>query len=278
MNIRTTILLALLALSMTGCTRNVDEQPKDITVHTATQGAQWAWQIAHDSVNIRRLRPSGLLGVFVAQYLIQGSTFGSALSGIATYVQIRGDENIDRGEDFALLEALGAAMQADVPDLLNRSPVRATAFDAYTNALTDLLRRASARLERLQQEMTQLNDERRTQRKEVSTIQRELNTALREKQYGIASDIQQRLQKAETTLATTEAKLDTQQSIINLYEKLQTLGERRIIAMQENREVLIAGLKVIDLPGIDALGILETGDLRALRSEGSPYQFLFQGL
>lgn len=262
----------------TACTDQKESIAEEETVLTASTGVQWAESMARDTFNLRHVRPSALLGVFVTDYLTQVSGIHTALRGIEAYVIMRGDTDHERGEDFALLETLGHALQTDVPDLLNRSPVRAHAFDNYVTALSDLLRRASARVERLKQELAAFNDQRREQRRQTATIQRELNTALRSEQYALASEIQQRLQQAETARADIEAREGTQRGLIRLYEKLMLQGERRIIAMGENREVLIAGLKVVDVPGIEPLGILEEGDTRALRRTGSPYEYLFDGL
>jgi len=276
--LRSAVLTAFVGLLLASCAHDDEETAEAPTVAGAASGVEWSWQIAHDPINVRRLRPSALLGTYTAQYIIQLSTFGSALDGIQAYVDLRGDTEANRDEDFALLETLGAALQTDIPDMLNRSPVRATAFDAYVGSLADVMRRANARLERLEQELETINDDRRTRRQEAGVIQRELNAALREDKYALASEIQQRLLAAEIALSEIEAKEDTQRSLIRLYEKLLTLGERRLVSMHENREILIAGLKVIELPGIDALGILEQGDTRALRRDGGPYEFLFDGL
>ncbi len=275
---RSTILLALIGVLLAGCARRDEAPAEQPTVTAAQDGAVWAEQIARDPFNVRRLRPSALLGVYTADYLARVSGIHAALRGIEAMEPIRGDADVQRGEDFALLEMLGAALQTDVPDMLNRSPVRATAFDTYLSSLADILRQAAARVERLEQERDRIIAERRTLRRETAAIQRELNTALREDRYALASEIQQRLLEAENRQADTEQEEQLHRSLIRLYEKLLQQGERRILAMRENREVLIAGLRVVDVPGIEPLGILEQGDTRALRRSGSPYQYLFEGL
>ena len=41
------------------------------------------------------------------------------------------------------------------------------------------------------------------------------------------------------------------------FEKVITLGQERIESIEENREILLSGLRVVDVPGIEDIGILE---------------------
>jgi len=274
------LLLALPLLLLSHCGREqADEQEQEIPVFTsATAGIEWSSQIMRFGYDLAHMRPSGLLGVFVSHYLVHTSTFRSAIAGVESVKRLIGQEEYEQSEDFALLQDIGTIRQVDVEDMLNRSNDRAGAFDVYVGSLTDLLKLGAVRLARLEQEMEIISDERRAKRRAASDVQHDLNTALRDQNYAVASELQQRLINAEADLARVETEQDQKQSIIGLYEDLLDIGDKRLLAMRENREVLIAGLKVIDVPGIDDLGILEEANRRELREEKGQYDYLFEGL
>jgi chromosome segregation ATPase len=182
-------------------------------------------------------------------------------------MQLMFENDRERNESFALLEELGTMLQVDIQDMLNRSQTRSRTLDAYMEGLIALLRRANAHRERMEQTIDELSSERREMRKSTSAIQRELSQALRAQDYATASRKQQELISAEGELAILETRVDEERSVLRIFEKYLEIGEDRLFAISENREALLAGIKVVEVPGIDDLGLLEQENRR--RNSGS---------
>jgi len=242
---------------------------EDFLLSGPLMGAGWTELLTHGTVNLMRLRPSALLGIYVSDFLIHTSTYRAAIAGIEAQMSLLFDEEYEKNESFEILENLGAILQIDIDDMLNRATSRSEAFDAYINSLAQLGEQATNHVQNLEQELGEIQDERRVQRRETADVQRSLNNALREQDYASASGLQQQLIIAETDLAEVESREDEHTSIIRLFEDLLEVGEERLNAMRTNREALIAGIKVIEVPGVDDLGILEQG--RGSRSRGSGF-------
>lgn len=215
-------------------------------------------------------KPGAILGAYVAGYLstLPSFPFHGALSGVMAQASFLFEDRSDRDESFVILEELGITLQVDVPDMLNRSPNRPRALDTYLEALEAIMNESSAHLEGLEAELEELTDERREQRSVVGDLQRELRDALRTGDYTTAGVKQEEVIEAQTALAQTEAIQDEKTDIIRIFENLLEIGEERFAAMQANRDVLIAGLSVVELPGVDDLGLIMQQTRRRGSSNG----------
>lgn len=250
---------ALLLLATTLLTRCAGpaEDGREL-VSGARSATVWTLRVA-GMTSRPEIRPSALIGAYVTEYLVHTSVFQSAIAGIEAQMQLFFDDEFEEDESFALLEDLGSLLQVNIMDMLNRSTDRPAAFDAYVDTLTDLGQRAEGRLARLEQELDDVQTERREQRRETSIVQRSLNEAIREQNYSAASGLQRQIIEEEAELARVEAEEDEIRSVIRLYEDLLEIADERLAAMRQNREPLIAGLRVVDVPGIDDLGLIEEG-------------------
>lgn len=208
-------------------------------------------------------RPGALVGMYASHYLLHAVTLRGAVRGVFANLDLMLDEEEEKTESFALLEDIGTILQVDVPDLLNRSTSRSAAFDAYLEGLEDAIVTGEQYRQKLEQQLDDVYEERRAQRREASQIQSELNIALRSQDYGTAGELQEQLIEAEGALAEVQAREDEKRSIISLFEELLQVGLERRDAMVANREAILAGITVVELPGIDNLGILEQGGSRS---------------
>ncbi len=208
-----------------------------------------------------------LIGVHAATFLGTEATnlIHGSLDGITAVDTLQGRAPTSNGnETFALLERFGQLLSVDVMDVLNRSTNRAETLTAYLKELTDTTTQAEQRKELIEGEVDALNDVRREQNRTVTTLERDGRNALRNNEFEKAGRNQQDLQTARTNLETTEAKIDEREEIITLFERLIPVAKERIDAIDKNREVLIAGLKVVDVPGIEDLGLIQ--DTRTTRT------------
>lgn len=258
----TVLLLAGLLTQCTGASEDADIPD----VKTAVIGAEESQDMLAAWADADRLRPSALLGVFIADYLSRTAVYQSALAGVQAQMEILFNDDRIEDETYALLETLGSILQVDVNDMLNRSSGRARAFETYVQNLADLGTQATAKKQSLEQEMDGIQTARRDQRRETAQLQSDLNQALREQDYASASGLQRQLIDAETELAKLESEEDEQRSVIRLFEDLLEIADERLNAMQTNREALIAGVRVIEVPGVEDLGVLEQGRYRRRNS------------
>jgi len=160
--------------------------------------------------------------------------------------------------------------------MLNRSPDRAAALDAYIAELQRTGTTATQRKALLEAELNTVTEQRRTARKNLSVAQSALRNALREEQFAEAADLRAEETAAQQEVNTIEAQLDQFEGTINIFENLLEAAEERLTAIEANREVIIAGLKVVDTPGIEPFNILESGSRR--RGGGGAIFGGFEGL
>lgn len=182
----------------------------------------------------------------------------SALAGVAAqaaFHALPGDDQLDA--TFALLQEFGTVLQVDVPDLLNRSDNRPQTFNSYLAGLANITERSSRRAEEVEVALDTLQDTQRTQRRAVSDLERAIRNAITAKDYATAGELQSQLGAAQKMLTETESDIAQQEIVQNSLEDLLDIAAEQKLVLEENREVIIAGLRVINLPGADSLGILE---------------------
>ena len=231
---------------------------------------RWTVQLMQGGNSFSSIRSSSLLGVYLTEFLLRQTAFRSALAGIGVQVQLLNQQGTPDEEGFALLETLGSILQVDVPDMLNRSTDRIDAFDTYLSNLEALGSRASAYVTSLEEQRDVLMDERSDIRVTASRAQSMLNRALRDQDYATASEQQRVLIEAKTALAEKDAQIDELRSTIRIFDDLLEVAEERVTVMTSNREALLAGISVVDVPGVEDFGLIEQGNRRSGRSIFDP--------
>lgn len=249
----------LLLLTLTNC-GSAPTKEETHQVRGAASAVLWTERLLHAGLQALPTRPSALMGVYMGMYL--------SPSKVAVVAAMRGVESMknaiehlgidsDYADVFELLTQFGSALQIDVPDMLNRNAFRAEALEQYSNALRELMAKATGEQERLEREEEQAADERKERRKEVSSLEKEARTAQREKNYSRVGEVQQSLVSAKASEAEAEAKEEQISALLKAIEDMLDIAEERITAIDQNREILIAGLRVIKVPGIEDLKILD---------------------
>lgn len=207
-------------------------------------------------------RPSAMLGPYVAAFLSLPliETSHAAVSGVLAGTTLLQEDQGVRDESYALLEELGLLLTIDVEDILNRSADRQQTLDDYRASLVDVATRSQEHLGQLEQRQDDADAVVREVRKQASEIQRALNNALREKDYATASSRQAELSAVQGEVAVATAEQREVQSVVNLFEDSLAVAAERVTAIDANREALLAGVHVVDIPGADDLGVLQEGE------------------
>lgn len=208
-----------------------------------------------------QLRPAAAIGVMTSGFLALRSlpAIGAALQGIAIQRMLLPPDRPVDDRVYGVLTELGSALEVDIPDYLNRSVDRAAALESYIETLTRLMQEADDQRTQLEQEIARLKAEEKEQKTRVRDLEKSARAAQKDGNYALAGSAQEELASASADLARTEAIVDQRDDTLSLYEDLLEVAGERLTAITQNREILIAGLRVIEVPGIEDLQILESG-------------------
>lgn len=234
--------------------------------------------LSKDTQNAVAVRRSALLGLYIADYLssASGIDVNGAITALSTQnILMLSQENV-QDPDYELLQAFQDALEVDIPDLLNRSDNREQALDTYSDALTNVATRANERYKELSSVQKELASVLRTQNKERSTAERDVKQALKNKDFTKAQDLQKILLEKESDFAETTLKKTQVDDIVSVLNQLLTIYGQKILAIQKNREALIAGITVVDVPGIDDLKLIERVRKQSTKKSGS-FDSMLQG-
>lgn len=209
------------------------------------------------------MRPSALLGPYVASYLGQGFSLSrSALVGVQQQIALFFEETAQENESYQILQDIGSALTVNVQDMLNRSTGRARDLDAYVDTLRTLMAASQRQREAIDGKRDIAEDVLREKRRRQSDLKRQLNLAVRDKDYVTAGALQDGANDAQEEVAVADAAAKEYQNLVNLYDDVLELAEERVNAIVMNRDVLIAGVKVVDVPGIADIGVVQGNPAR----------------
>lgn len=268
MNRKVTAITVLTSLLLSGCGNGAENTEQGTPNPSGVKSAIVVLQEYFQGV-LRDTRPSSPLGIFASLYLAQGVIIPaqSALDGMEAIAKVlEGQKSSTSNENFALLKEVGAVLQVDIIDTLNRSDDRVKALDTYTQSLKNAGILIERKLEELEALHDTQRDQVREQRSEVRDLERALRNVLRDQDYAEAGDIEEQLAEKNAKFAEIETQEEQTGDMIRRFTSLLEVAGERLQAVQNNREILIAGLRVIDVPGIVDLNILEEG--RSWRRRG----------
>lgn len=257
---RSILLQALiLTLLLGGCSTAKKNEPTTDTVGFSKPETVLEEVNRLANPDLSRARPSGMLGIFVTTFLAEreGSEVHSAPRGIGSVVLLVKGEELSLDETFQMLQELGGVLQVDVADMLNRSTNRTDALNIYIQSLQSIGDQSTEKVAELESLVDSQRAEQRTQQQATTDIDRQISKALRDKDYATAGSLQPTLIDEQKKLSEIEGELQRTRQIVDAFNDLLKIAERRLNAIEQNKEILIAGLKVIELPGVKELKILE---------------------
>ncbi len=213
-----------------------------------------------NSPDTKKNRGASLMGVFVAEYLSQSPFFTAvqgAIDAVTVHALIFENKSNVSDPDFALLEAFSDALQVDVQDLLNRSDNREQALDGYSEALMNVAQRANERRKELQSLSADLSTQSKINKKELTAAQKALKTAIDSKEFDGAGEVQDLVLEKKKMQAELDTKIANTNQVIKVLDANLTFFGEKLLAMQRNREALIAGITIIDIPGVEELKLIQ---------------------
>ncbi len=205
-------------------------------------------------------RPTALLGVYASIFYANSDYLpvASARKGIEAQMLLHrkpDQESLDG--TYALLDELGTVLQIDLPDLLNRSQDRTKALNDYVTGLNNITVRAERRLTETTDYLGTLRTRDRDVRRGLNDANRAARNALDEGDFATASEQQRVASELQAEAATIDAEEREFSGLQDMLERLIEISRSRQDAIARNREVLLAGLQVVDVPGSESIGVLE---------------------
>jgi hypothetical protein len=211
------------------------------------------------------IRQSALLGVFLTEYAsnrAKNDSVQGAIDGVTIQSTLVQSKEEDRTEDGGLLQAFSSALQVDVPDLLNRSSSREQALDTYSQALTNVAMRANERTKELSLALKDLQSIAKIKKNEENAAKKLVQAALKNKQFDTLHDLQNAASEAEVLALEATSKAKQVSDIVAILNEFLKIYGQKILAIQANREALIAGIQVVNIPGIDELKLIRKASSR----------------
>lgn len=214
-------------------------------------------------------RPGAPLGVHVGMYLsaVEISVHG-ALDAIAVIAPLARSAALV-ATPFATIETLGALIQTNIVEVINGAPDRGNALNNHIALLRQALQDAQRDKGGMEEELRQLREQESDQRNAVRTLQKEISAAEKAGDFTSVGARQRALSIAKGEHGQTEASLEELDATTKILEDIAHLADERLHAIEQNREALMSGIRVVEIPGIEALGILE----KRAKSRRSPAQW-----
>ena len=253
-------------LLLSACAAEKEEEPAPLDVSGAKTSVYITLNLLEPTKAIGK--PSALLGAYSSLYLAQGVFLPvkSAQIGIESQEKLlEGQVKLEASETFALLKEFGIILQVDVTDILNRSTNREETLDKYLRSLANIMTLADRKIKEMEALSDKLKDEAGDKKKKVRDVERIVSKALKNEEFELAGSKQEELTNAKTELAELEAKRDQVEDVLKPYEKMMDIAKERLNAINKNKRIIIAGLKVVDVPGIEELDILQEESWRDVK-------------
>lgn len=261
------LLCMLSACSTASEEENIQSPAEKIATYSSIPGVTGAKtgliisrQLSSPTGHSPKNRPAATLGIYVARYIAQGTfaTFTSALQGIESQIRlVAGQKQVTTNEVYTLMTDYSILLQVDVPDMLNRSEDRDAALDTYTDSLqnyTELLEQKQLEIRTSEEE---LEEKRSIDKKAVQSLESEIRRSFKNEEFQDAASKQEALAELEGILAKTEIQLKQTADMYDRFTELLKIGNRRLEAIEANRRIILSGLKVIEVPGIEDFELIE---------------------
>ncbi len=255
-SLRTSAVTALFLFSLTGCGKSTPTNTIDTT--SAVAGATYSMQMLRQTSALNR--PTAPIGVFASIFLSQGGYFPvqSAVLGSESALQLVQPLNPQNLNDaFLLLQQFGSVLSVDVADMLNQSTDRTTTLNEYLTGLTNITVRTKNKAAEIQATIDTLNNTLGTEQQAQNDIESNLHDAFNKGDYATAGALQRDATEADAKVSKTQSDINRLRDVAHIYQQLNDLSDRRLLAITQNREILISGLRVVDVPGVKELGLIK---------------------
>ncbi|MBI1934272.1 hypothetical protein HYS30_01270 [Candidatus Peregrinibacteria bacterium] len=262
-------LFSLLLLG--GCRSSPKEKKGEQALRNARDAIVYIIVVARARASLPRTsQPGASLGIHLSTYI---SKSDPPVHGALESTRILGPlvRTSDATEaPFITIQTLGNLVQMNIVEAMNKNPERGDVLNRYIILLRSTLQNAQRDQGNLRDRRQQLIKEERERQSVIRALQKETDTAERAGDFSTMVSRQRPLSDAKGEQGKTEASIDELDNTLEILSDLTRIAEERLNAIEENREALMAGIRIVEIPGIEKLGILEkmgTSKRRSRRQE-----------
>lgn len=255
--LRILMLFPFCLLLLGGCSSSskpVEEQ----TLRTARDATVYITIVTRALATLEHpTRPSAPLGIHLSTYLSkeEAPVHGARESLTLLSPLVRTSDTTETL--FLTIQTLGNLVQTNIVEAMNKNPERGEVLNRYITLLHSALQNAQKDKGNLDDQRDHLVEKEREQRSTLRKIQKEIDTAERAGDFQTMGSRQRALREAKGEHGKIEASVDELENTREILDDLTRIAEERLNAIEENREALMAGIRVVEIPGIEKLGILE---------------------
>ena len=202
--------------------------------------------------------------------ILAGNLLGKPSEGYGIPPPLENGEGLgDTAEDTNLLRALLTLLDTDLQQLLNTANNREDALDTYVESLETHTQRAEIRLRTLQDDQEQDEDDSSRFERRIREIRGEMEDSINEGNTQRVSLLTDELIQKQRLLSEASAHLMIEEHFVEAYEDVLEPIKNRLRAINVNRDALLKGVTVTDIPGVEDLKLIEYEDGRIRVRGGS---------
>lgn len=170
-------------------------------------------------------------------------------------------------EDAELLQSMIELLRIDVQEILSEERDRAETLEDYLVSLQSHRQQGEIRLRSLLNREEELQDSADRLERRVDDLRDALDAAVRGGEAVSIAALMSDLSERQQAFVEVQTELVVIERLRASFEEILDPLEERERAVSANRDALLKGVRVVDIPGVDDLGIIveEGGRLRVRR-------------
>lgn len=247
-------ILIVVALILTSCFGGADGDALD-TTRTSQSGMRTSAELVETEAE-ESPTPAAIAGLLAGMH-VSGATKSESLIPDPLDPAI-GETGTEAHTE--LLNTLVKLLGTDVQILLNSASDREDALDLYIESIESHAQHGHIRMRSMLDDVEEHEDDKRRFERRVKDIRNEIDDAIGEGDTARVSILTDELIQKQQALAEADSNLIVKEHLSEAYEDVLTPLDERLKAINANRQALIQGVKVIDMPGVEDLEIIEYED------------------
>jgi chromosome segregation ATPase len=172
----------------------------------------------------------------------------------------------DVAGELAFLERSVTLLRINIQDLLNQSIDREKALQEYLSSLTSYAARAEVKFRSLERGEDELQDDERRLERNIRDLQNEMEDAIQAGEGKSTTALMEDILSQQRRLAEVSSELAVTELLVKAFEDIVEPLQERLAAVSANEDALLKGVQVVDMPGVEDLGVIKTEErIRSIR-------------
>ncbi len=167
------------------------------------------------------------------------------------------DGAVNTNADVDLLNALVTLLGTDVQQLLDQASSREDAIDFYQESVESHVQQGLIRFRAMQDIADRAEDDSNRFERRIREIRKEIDDAIGESNTSRVSLLTDELIQKQSQLAEADSRAIVNSHLSEAFQDVLEPLDERLQAIRANREALVKGVTVVDMPGVEDLKIIE---------------------